>query len=60
MSTFDLLDTVLPPEGRYCVMGIGRYPDQHFVDTKEEVEELAQRFVKRKIDVFYGLSLIHI
>jgi len=56
MSTFDLLDTVLPPEGRYCVMGIGRYPDQHFVDTKEEVEELAQRFVKRKIDVFFGCA----
>ena len=37
-------------------MGIGRYPDQHFVDTKEEVEELAQRFVKRKIDVFFGCA----
>ena len=41
MSSFDLLDTVLPPEGRYCVMGIGKYPDQNFVDTKEEVEEAA-------------------
>ena len=56
MSTFDLLDTVLPPEGRYCVIGIGKYPDQHFVDTKEEVEELAQQFVKRKIDVFFGCA----
>jgi hypothetical protein len=56
MSSFDLLDTVLPPEGRYCVMGIGKYPDQKFVDTKEEVEELAQRFVKRKIDVFFGCA----
>ena len=56
MSSFDLLDTVLPPEGRYCVMGIGKYPDQNFVDTKEEVEELAQQFVKRKIDVFFGCA----
>jgi hypothetical protein len=56
MSNFDLLNTVLPPEGRYCVMGIGKYPDQNFVDTKEEVEELAQRFVKRKIDVFFGCA----
>jgi len=56
MSSFDLLNTVLPPEGRYCVMGIGKYPDQNFVDTKEEVEELAQRFVSRKIDVFFGCA----
>jgi hypothetical protein len=56
MSHFDLLDTVLPPEGRYCVMGIGKYPDQNFVDTKEEVEELAQQFVSRKIDVFFGCA----
>jgi len=56
MSTFDLLDTVLPAEGRYCVLGIGRYPDQHFVDTKEEVEQLAEQFVKRKIDVYFGCA----
>ena len=56
MSSFDLLNAVLPPEGRYCVIGIGKYPDQHFVDTKEEVEELATGFVKRKIDVFFGCA----
>jgi len=56
MSTFDLLDTVLPAEGRYCVLGIGRYPDQHFVDTKKEVEQLAEQFVKRKIDVYFGCA----
>ncbi len=37
-------------------MGIGKYPDQNFVDTKEEVEELAQQFVSRKIDVFFGCA----
>jgi hypothetical protein len=56
MSTFDLLDTVLPAEGRYCVLGIGRYPDQHFVDTKEEVEQLADTFVKRKVDAYFGCA----
>jgi len=38
------------------VIGIGRYPDQHFVDTKEEVEQLAEQFVKRKIDVYFGCA----
>lgn len=56
MSTFDLLDTVLPTEGRYCVLGIGRYPDQHFVDTKEEVEQLAEAFVKRRVDAYFGCA----
>lgn len=37
-------------------MGIGRYPDQKFVDTKEEVAELAQQFVQRKADVFFGCA----
>lgn len=38
------------------MIGIGRYPDQHFVDTKEEVEQLAEQFVKRKIDVYFGCA----
>ena len=56
MSTFDLLDAVLPVEGRYCVLGIGRYPDQHFVDTREQVDELAEQFVKRGVDVYFGCA----
>lgn len=56
MSNFDLLDTVLPPEGRYCVMGIGRYTDQNFADTREEAEELIQDFVSRKIDAYFGCA----
>lgn len=38
------------------MIGIGKYPDQHFVNTKEEVEELAQHFVSRRIDVFFGCA----
>jgi hypothetical protein len=56
MSTFDLLDAVLPPEGRFCALGIGRYVDQHFVETREEVTKLAQRFVKGKFDAFFGCA----
>jgi len=56
MSTFDLLDTVLPTEGRYCVIGIGRFPDQRFADTREEAEEIIQEFVSKKIDVYFGCA----
>lgn len=56
MSTFDLLDAVLPVEGRYCVLGIGRYPDQHFVDTREQVNELAEQFVSRRVDTYFGCA----
>ena len=38
------------------MLGIGRYPDQHFVDTKEEVEQLAKTFVKRKVDAYFGCA----
>lgn len=56
MSHFDLLDKVLPTEGRYCVIGIGRYPDQRFADTREEAEELIQEFVQNKIDAYFGCA----
>ena len=54
--TFDLLDTVLPTEGRYCVLGIGRYAEQKFVETREEVTELAQELVDGKKDVYFGCA----
>ena len=56
MSSFDLLDTVLPTEGRYCVFGYGRYPDQRFADTKEEVDAIAAEFVRRKVDAYFGCA----
>ena len=56
MSTFDLLDTVLPTDGRYCVLGIGRFPDQRFADTREEAEEIIQEFVGKKIDAYFGCA----
>jgi hypothetical protein len=54
---FDLLNTVLPTEGRYCVIGIeGKDPDQKFADTREEAEELIQDFVSRKIDAYFACA----
>jgi hypothetical protein len=56
MSSFDLLDTVLPTEGRYCIVGIGRYTDQRFADTREEAEEIIQEFVSNKIDAYFACA----
>jgi hypothetical protein len=56
MLKFDLLDTVLPSEGRYCVLGIGKYPDQHLVDTREELEELTKHFNDLGIDAYFGCA----
>ena len=53
---FDLLDTVLPTEGRYCVIGIGKYTDQRFADTREEAEELIQEFVGKKWETYFGCA----
>lgn len=54
--SFDLLDTVLPTEGRYCIIGIGRYPDQRFAETREQADEFIQEFVDSKIDVYFGCA----
>ena len=56
MSNFDLLNTVLPEEGRYCVLGIGRYPDQKFYDTRAEVDQQVEALVKRGFDVYFGCA----
>jgi len=54
--SFDLLDAVLPHEGRYCVFGYGSYPDQRFVDTREEVEAAVKQLVAKKADVYFGCA----
>jgi len=53
---FDLLDAVLPAEGRYCVFGLGKFPDQRFCDTRAEVDAIAQEFVKNNVNAFYGCA----
>ena len=56
MSNFNLLDAVLPVEGRYCVTGIGRFVDQSFVDTREEVTIKAEEFVSRQFNAYFGCA----
>ena len=53
---FDLLDAVLPQQGRYCVFGYGKYPDQRFVETREEVEEIAKEFAANGVDAYFGCA----
>ena len=56
MPEFNLLDAVLSSEGRFCVVGIGRYVDQKFVDTREELDTLVEDFKSRKVDTFFGCA----
>ena len=55
-SSFDLLSAVLPPEGRFCAWGRGRYIEQKFFDTREEFDEQIQHLVNRKFDAFFGCA----
>ena len=54
--SFDLLDTVLPAEGRYCLVGIGSYVDQRFAETREEAETIIQEFIGKNVNVYFGCS----
>ena len=56
MPEFDLLDAVLPSEGRFCVVGISKYVDQRFVDTREELDAIAAEFDRRKVNAFFGCA----
>lgn len=55
-SNFDLLDTVLPPEGRYCSWGKGRYIKQTFFAAREDFNAQTQWLVKNKFDAYFGCA----
>lgn len=55
-SGFDLLGVVLPPEGRYCVLGIESYRRQTFWDTREQVETEVEYLSNHGFDVYYGCA----
>lgn len=55
MSNFDLLDAVLPSEGRYCILGIGKYVDQRLVNTKEEAVACVEEFT-HSFNVYFGCA----
>ena len=57
MTTIDLLDTVLPQEGWFAVLGIkGKSVRQKLVQTREEVNKITEKFVAEERNVFFGLA----
>lgn len=53
---FDLLGAVLPPEGRFCVLGIESYIHQKFFDSRAEFDAEAAQLVHRGFDVYFGCA----
>lgn len=57
MSTFDLVDAVLPTEGRYCAVGIrGKYVDQEFFSTRDEFDAKIQQLVSEKFNAYFACA----
>lgn len=58
MTDFDLLDTVLAPEGWYAVVGVKNKTNakQKLVQTREEVNEVARQYVQQGRDVYFGCA----
>jgi hypothetical protein len=55
--TFDLLDAVQPKDGWFCAVGIkGRSIVQKLVQTREELDELAEQFVADKRNAFFAVA----
>lgn len=55
-SDFDLLDTVLPVEGRYCSWGKGKYISQTFFDDREAFDKQTKWLVDNKFDAYFGCA----
>lgn len=53
---FDLLSTVLPPEGRYCAWAKGNYISQEFFDDRTEFDTHIKRLVKNNFDAYFGCA----
>ncbi len=56
MTNFNLLDAVLPKEGRYCMWGKGRYIVQKFFDTREELDAEVEKLVGNDFDAYFGCA----
>ena len=58
MSNIDLLSTVLPSEGYYCIAGLGggKPMRQSFHETREEVDAKIAELVADKRDVYFALA----
>jgi hypothetical protein len=57
MTNFDLLDTVLSPEGWYAVVGIkGKRVKQQLVQTRTEVDNLVAEWISEKYNLYFGCA----
>ena len=57
MTDFDLLKTVQPEEGYFCILGIkGKSVLQKFVATRQEADAVTNDFVQQKRNVFFAVS----
>lgn len=59
MTPHDFLAAVLPPPGNgyYCAAELSSNKKQHvFVNTIEEIEELAKQWLDKKYDVYFALA----
>lgn len=57
MEGFDLLSAVQPAEGWYAVVGINEQSkQQELVESREELDTWVERFLRRKMNVFFGVA----
>lgn len=57
MEGFDLLSAVQPAEGWYAVVGITEESkQQELVESREELDKWVARFLRRKMNVFFGVA----
>jgi len=57
MEGFDLLSAVQPEGGWFAVVGItSNGMQQELVESREELDKWAERFVRRKMNVFFGVA----
>ena len=57
MDNFDLLDAVLPDNGWFAVVGIkGKSIRQELVQTRQELDDIAQKFMQEERNVFFGCA----
>ena len=57
----DLLNTVQPSTGWFCVLGIkeDKSPQQHLVQTREEVDEIVKDLVADNWNVFFAVAKLN-
>jgi len=57
MDKFDLLNAVLPEDGWFAVVGIkGKSIKQELVQTRQELDVIAQKFMQEERNVFFGCA----